>query len=101
MQQEALVKLNLPQLLSGTMSGGVFSKLLPTLWVTGSDKHMQTVGPDAAPKDAITSSFGAPTIWITGATIPQDTMTTSFGANWEWDTGEASLKLLALFFQWR
>jgi hypothetical protein len=70
----------------------VFLKLLPTLRVTSSDKHTHTTGPDAAPKDAITSSFGAPTIWVTGETLPRDTTTSSFGANWEWDdTGYASL----------
>jgi hypothetical protein len=91
-QQEASVTLDLPRLLSGTeMSSGLFSKLLPTLWVTGSDKHARNAGLEAVRNDAIVSSFGAPTIWVTGETTPRDIITSSFGGTWKWDMGYASL----------
>jgi hypothetical protein len=91
-QQEALVSLDLRRLLSGSpASSEFFSTLLPTLWVTVSDKHNGATGLEAVPKDAITSSFGAPTIWVTGQTLPQDTTTSSFGGKWKSDIGYASL----------
>ena len=91
-QQEASVTLDLAHLLSGTqVSSGLFSKLLPTFWVTRSDKHTPTAGQEAVPRDAITSSFGAPTIWVTGKTVPRDVITSSLGGTWKWDIGEASL----------
>ena len=91
-QQEALVSLDLPHLLSGApASSGVFSTLLPTLWLTVSDKHNGATGLEAVPKDAITSSFGAPTIWVTGQTLPRDTTTSSFGGKWKSEIGYASL----------
>jgi hypothetical protein len=52
---------------------------------------MRTAGQDIVSKDAIISSFGAPTIWVTGETMPLDTTTSSFGGTWKWDNGYASV----------
>ena len=86
-QQDASVTLDLPYLMEGTQ----ISKFLPTLWVTGSQRHGPAEGQELVPRQALTSSFGAPTIWVTGTGIPRDIITSSFGGTWEWDSGYANL----------
>jgi hypothetical protein len=69
--QEAKITLDLPHLLPGTLvSSDVLSKFLPTIWVTGKDKHTPTSGQE---------------------TVPADTITTSFGGTWTWNNGQATL----------
>ena len=91
-QQEASLTLDLAHLLRATgVSSGVLSRLLPTLSVTRSDKHSAAAGQSGATRDGITSSFGAPTIWVTGEIVPRDVVTSSFGGTWTWDDDYASL----------
>jgi hypothetical protein len=91
-QQEASLTLDLAHLLRATgVSSGVLSRLLPTLSVTRSDKHSAAAGQSVATRDGISSSFGAPTIWVTGGIVPRDVVTSSFGGTWTWDDDYASL----------
>ena len=69
-QQEASVTLALAQLLPNKEASGLFTKLLPTLWVTTSNEHTPTSGQQA---------------------MPSGTVSTSFGGTWAWDMGQATL----------
>jgi hypothetical protein len=63
-KQEASVTVDLPHLLPGTEgSSGLTSKLLPTLWVSASDKSSPSSGPGAAATDTITASIGGNWKW--------------------------------------
>jgi hypothetical protein len=63
---EASLAINLPRLLSGRASTGVIGKLVPTVWMTASDRQA------AGTKQASTAS-------------------TSFGGSWNWNYGHATL----------
>jgi hypothetical protein len=86
-QQEASITFDLPHLLGATQ----ISKFLPTLWVIGSQRHSPIDGELVVTRHAVTSSFGAPTIWVAGSGVPRDIITSSFGGTWEWQTGYARL----------
>jgi hypothetical protein len=65
-QQEASVTLDLPHLLPAQASSGLVSKVVPTIWMTASDR--QAPNSDQA-----------------------GTVTTSFGGSWNWNIGQATL----------
>ena len=63
-QREATVSLDVPHLLPGMQPS--VSKLLPTLWVSASDKQTSNPGRESAASDAISTSFGATWGWNFG-----------------------------------
>ena len=63
---EASVTVDLPRLLPGQVSSGLVSKIVPTVWMTASDR--QTPNSDQA-----------------------STLSTSLGGTWAWNIGHASL----------
>jgi hypothetical protein len=63
-KQEASVTLDLSHLLPGTEApSGLTSNLLPTLWVSASDKTSPSSGPGAVATDTIATSIGGSWKW--------------------------------------